>query len=271
MQSTPTPAVGDLLRDWRRRRRLSQLDLACQADISSRHLSFLETGRSSPSREMLLHLADQLDVPLRERNRLLVAAGFAPVFSERSLDDPSLEAARTVVDLILRGHEPFPALAVDRHWTLVAANGAVGPLLEGIAPSLLEPPVNVLRLSLHPEGAASRIVNFAEWRDHLLVRLRRQVETSGDAVLAALHDELSGYPLPPGARDEAASPSGRDYAGVAIPLRLAVDGGTLSFISTTTVFGTPVDVTVSELALETFFPADAPTYAALTGAKNSQG
>src|SRR6185436_13787809 len=168
--------IGDHLREWRQRRRLSQLDLALEADISARHLSFLETGRAQPSRDMVLHLAERLEVPLRERNLLLVAAGFAPVFPERPLADRALQPARKAVELVLAGHEPYPALAVDRHWTLVAANKAVAPLLAGVDATLLKPPVNVLRLSLHPKGLARRIANLAEWRAHLLARLRRQIE-----------------------------------------------------------------------------------------------
>jgi transcriptional regulator with XRE-family HTH domain len=251
--------VGTMLRDWRRRRHLSQLDLACDADISSRHLSFLETGRSQPSREMILHLAEQLDIPLRERNALLLAAGYAPVFKERPLDDPTLQAARRVVDLVLAGHEPFPAIAVDRHWTLIAANRAIHTLLVGIERALLEPPVNVLRLSLHPQGLAPRIANLAEWRSHLLARLRHQIDASADPVLAELYNELSGFPIAGGESD----PMPTDYAGVAVPLQFATADGILSFISTTTVFGTPVDITLSELALESFFPADAFTLEAL--------
>ena len=261
MNNVQAQPVGNLLRDWRRRRRLSQLELACDADISTRHLSFLETGRSLPSREMVLHLAEQLGVPLRERNALLVAAGFAPTFRERSLEDPTLEAARKVVDLVLRGHEPYPAIAVDRHWTLVASNRAVTPLLAGVEPSLLEGPVNVLRLSLHPGGVAPRIVNLEEWRSHLLARLRRQIDVSADPVLRELFDELSRYPVP--RRGNEKTSANADYAGVAVPLQLATEAGVLSFISTTTIFGTPVDITLSELALESFFPADAMTTDAL--------
>ena len=261
MLDARTQTVGALLRDWRRRRRLSQLDLACEADISTRHLSFLETGRSTPSREMVLHLAERLFVPLRERNALLLAAGYAPVFRERTLDDPTLQSARRVIDLVLAGHEPYPALAVDRHWTLVAANRVIPPLLVGVEPSLLEPPVNVLRLSLHPRGLAPRIVNLAEWRAHLLARLRRQIDVSADPVLAELLSELSGYPVPRETEPQASDMT--DYAGVAIPFQLAAGDTVLSFLSTTTVFGTPVDITLSELALESFFPADAATADAL--------
>lgn len=251
--------VGDQLRDWRQRRRLSQLDLALDADISTRHLSFVETGRSRPSRDLLLHLADQLAVPLRERNALLLAAGYAPAYAERALDDPALASARTAVELLLKAHEPFPALAVDRHWNLVAANGAVGPFLEGAAPELLAPPLNVLRLSLHPQGLGSRIVNLGEWRAHILERLRQQIAASADAGLLALHDELAGYPAPA----DRAAPA--DYGGVFVPMRLRTAAGELSFFSTVTVFGTPVDVTLSELAIEAFFPADEATARALRG------
>jgi transcriptional regulator with XRE-family HTH domain len=248
--------VGDLLREWRQRRRLSQLELALDADISAKHLSFVETGRSAPSREMVLHLAEQLDVPLRERNALLIAAGFAPLFRERPLENPALDAARRAVDLVLAGHEPHPALAIDRHWHLVAANRAVMPLLAGADASLLQPPVNILRLSLHPRGVAPRIANLAEWRAHLFTRLRRQIEVTADPALSELMRELSSYPS---GSAEGTNVADRDYAGVVVPLRFVSPAGILSFISTTTVFGTPVDITLSELALESFFPADAAT------------
>ncbi len=245
--------VGELLRQWRLRRRMSQLDLACEAEISTRHLSFLETGRSQPSREMLLRLAEWLDVPLRERNAMLLAAGYAPVFSERPLADPSMQAARDAIQRILAGHEPYPAMAVDRHWTLVMANAVVPHMMAGVEDAaLVQPPVNVLRLSLHPRGLAPRIANLGQWRAHLLARLHRQIEASGDPVLRALYDELRAYPAPSGdPQDE------HDFAGIAVPLQLVTPAGTLSLISTTTVFGTPVDLTLAELALETFFPADA--------------
>ncbi|MBX4906262.1 MULTISPECIES: helix-turn-helix transcriptional regulator [Rhizobium] len=257
-----TPAarsLGDHLREWRQRRRMSQLDLALEAEISQRHLSFIESGRATPSREMLLHLAERLGVPLRDRNPLLLAAGFAPIFAERKLDDPALEAARRAVDMVLKGHEPFPALAVDRHWTLVAANAAIAPLLSGVADqSLLAPPVNVLRLSLHPQGLAPHIVNHGEWRGHLLDRLRQQISASGDPVLEKLLKELRSYPA-----SDRPGENHADYAGIAVPLRLANKAGLLSLISTTTVFGTPVDITLSELAVESFFPADEETAAIL--------
>ncbi|MGH9903529.1 MAG: helix-turn-helix domain-containing protein [Pyrinomonadaceae bacterium] len=262
MNAFQTQPVGDLLREWRRRRRMSQLDLACEADISSRHLSFIETGRSLPSREMVMHLAERLAMPLRERNVLMVAAGYAPVFPERPLGDPALHVAREAIALVLAGHEPYPALAIDRHWTLAASNDAAARLLAGVEPALLRPPVNVLRLSLHPSGVAPRIANFAEWRAHLLARLRQQIELTADPALAELLRELCDYPAPAEAGPGKFSPI-RESAGVVVPLRLVTDGGTLSFISTTTVFGTPVDVTLSELAIESFFPADPATAEAL--------
>jgi transcriptional regulator with XRE-family HTH domain len=251
--------VGDVLREWRQRRRLSQLDLAGEAAISARHLSFVETGRAAASRDVLLRLAEQLDMPLRARNQLLHAAGFAAIYPERPLDAPELAAARRAVDVVLAAHAPFPALAVDRHWSLVAGNAAVAPLLAGVAAELLRPPVNVLRLSLHPEGLAPRIVNLGEWRAHLLARLRQQIDRSGDPGLEALYEELALYP------SRASVSPARAAAGIAVPLRLAVAGvdRPLSFISTTTVFGTPIDVTLSELALECFFPADEHTRAVL--------
>ena len=262
MTSAAIPAragAGDLVREWRQRRRLSQLELAGEADISTRHLSFVENGRSTPSRGMLLRLAERLDMPLRARNELLHAAGFAALYSERPLEAPEMSVARRMVDAVLQAHAPFPALAIDRHWTLVASNAAVAPLLAGVAAALLQGAVNVLRLSLHPQGLAPRIANLAEWRAHLFARLQQQIERSGDAGLVALHDELAAYPIRAG--DAHAHQAG----GIAVPLKLRVDGlaEPLSLISTTTVFGTPVDVTLSELALECFYPADERTRAAL--------
>ena len=247
--------VGEHLREWRQRRHLSQLDLAVDAEISARHLSFVETGRAAPSREMVMRLAERLDVPLRERNVLLVAAGFAPAFPQRSLDDPMLKSARQAIDLVLKAHEPNPALAYDRHWNLVTANRMVAPLLDGIPERLLRQPFNVLRLAFHPEALAARTVNLAEWCGHLLERLHRQCEATADPELIKLYNELKAFPLP--ARSAPLPPDDN----VAIPLKLRYNGEVLSFISTTMVFGTPVDVTLSELALETFFPADDPTAA----------
>lgn len=246
---------GEHLRYWRQHRRLSQLDLASDAEISTRHLSFVETGRSVPSREMVLRLSARLEVPLRERNTLLVAAGYAPMYHERPLDDPALASARQAVELILKSHEPFPALAIDRHWNLVAANRMLPHLLAGADPSLLAAPVNVLRLSLHPQGLASRIANLVQWRGHLFERLRQQIEATGDAGLAALLEELRAYPVPEGGDMQAEG----EHAGVVVPLLFRTPLGLLSLISTQTIFGSPVDVTLQELALETFFPADEAT------------
>lgn len=256
--TTPDPnaSFGALLRVWRQRRRRSQLDLALDAEVSQRHLSFVESGRASPSREVVVRLAEQLDVPLRGRNALLLAAGYAPLYAERPLDDPAMRAARGAVDLILGAHAPHPALAVDRHWHMVAANASVAPLLAGVADlALLAPPVNVLRLSLHPRGLAPHVANFSEWRAHLLERLRRQVEASADPVLASLLAELAAFPSAPAGHPATAHPPG----GIAVPLQLDTAAGRLSLISTTTVFGTPVEVTLSELAIEAFFPADEVT------------
>ena len=250
--------LGDLLRDWRRRRRLSQLDLALEAGVSARHLSFLETGRSKPSREMVLRLSEELEVPLRERNRLLLAAGFAPAYDERPLEAPEMEPVRRAVAQVLTGHEPFPAAVVDRWWNLVAANRNVALFLQGVASHLLEPPANVLRVSLHPEGMAPRIVNLAEWRGHLLDRLRREVAATGDERLAALLAEVDGYPQP-----AASAPPRPPQGAIAVPLVLRHGGQELSFFSTVATFGTAVDVTVAELSIEAFFPADAVTAAVL--------
>lgn len=239
---------------------MSQLDLAGEADISQRHLSFIESGRSLPSREMILHLSERLGVPLRQRNRLLLAAGFAPSYAERPLEHPSLAPALAAVERVLKGHEPNPALAIDRHWNLVASNRALAPFLEGVAePALLRPPVNVLRLSLHPKGIAPRIVNLAEWRAHLLARLRGLIEATGDPVLEELEAELAAYP----SGVTRARTVHDEGTAIVHPLRIRRGEAVLSFISTVTVFGTPLDVTLSELAIESFFPADEETRFAL--------
>lgn len=261
--TTESPqSIGQHLRVWRQRRRLSQLDFALDAEISQKHLSFIESGRSLPSRTMVLRLAETLEVPLRDRNRMLLAAGYAPVFTEKPLDDPQMAAARGAVERLIEAHDPYPALAVDRGWTLVFANAAVGRLLGLVRdPSLLAPPVNVLRLSLHPGGLAPAIANLAEWREHLLRRLARQVETTADERLATLLAELRAYPAPTGPKPQLDEGAGR----VLVPLELRLGERVLSFISTTTVFGTPVDVTLSELAVEAFFPANPATAEALRG------
>jgi transcriptional regulator with XRE-family HTH domain len=238
---------------------MSQLALACEAEISARHLSFIETGRATPSREMVLHLAESLDVPLRERNALLLAAGYAPAYQARSLGDAALRPVQGAIDALLAAHEPYPALAVDRRWTLIAANRAMQPLVAGAAAELLKPPVNVLRLSLHPQGVAPRIVNLAEWRDHLLFRLRRQQAASPDTGLGDLIDELAAYPCGP------TRPRSADVlaTAIAVPLRIRVGEEVLSFLSATMTFDAPLDATVSEIAIETFLPADSETAEAL--------
>lgn len=250
-----------MLREWRRRRRLSQLDLALAADVSARHVSFVETGRARPSAEMVIHLCDELDVPLRDRNSLLLAAGFAPAYGQHGLEEPEMGPVRNALDRVLAAHEPFPALVVDRHWGLIAANRPLGLLIAGAAQHLLEEPVNVLRLALHPDGLASRIANLSEWRAHLLDRLARQAALSGDPALAALHDELGSYP-----GGDPSQTHDLTAGDIATPLRLHHPDGDLAFISTITTFGTAVDVTLSELSIEAFFPADAHTAAAMRNA-----
>ncbi len=254
-----------VLKAWRKQRRLSQLDLAGMAQISTRHLSFLETGRSKPSRDMVLHLADCLEIPLRERNSLLVAGGFAPIYAEHDFADDQSMAIRAAVDQILSAHEPYPALAMDRHWNMVAANKIVPLMLDGVDAELLRPPVNLLRLSLHPDGLASRVVNYIQWKDHLLDRLRRQIEVTADPTLRGLYDEASHYRMPPTAKGAENTPPADAGAlsGLVVPLLLRTEIGTLRFVSTTTVFGTPVEVTLSELAIETLLPDDAATGHAL--------
>lgn len=243
------------MKQWRQRRRLSQLDLALEADVSSRHVSFIETGRSAPSRAMVLRLAAALEVPLRERNQLLMAAGLAPVYTERSLDDPDMSPVRDGVEKVLKAYEPFPCLAVDRGWNIVAANSGAALLMQGVAPELLAAP-NALRLSLHPDGLAPRIRNLGQWRHHVIGRLRREVTVSGSDELAGLLAEIESYP---GGFDD-----GTDLGGVVVPLRLdGPDGLELTFLSTVTTFGTALDLTAAELSIEAFLPADERTAAAL--------
>jgi transcriptional regulator with XRE-family HTH domain len=247
--------VGSLLREWRERRRLSQLDLSLRAEVSTRHLSFVETGRSRPTAEMIERLAGHLDVPLRERNRLLLAGGFAPAHTEHALDEPDLAAVRDALKVVLAAHEPHPALLFNRWWELVDANAAIAPLLEGVDPALLEPPVNVLRLSLHPRGLAPRITNLAQWRAHLLEQLHQRIERTADPRLVELEEELAGYPGGP--------PEPASATDVVLPLRLTSPVGELSFFSIAAHVGTATDVTVEELTLEAFYPADEATAAAL--------
>ncbi|HYB29816.1 MAG TPA: helix-turn-helix transcriptional regulator [Solirubrobacteraceae bacterium] len=248
-------SIGELLRDWRRRRSLSQLELALEADVSSRHVSFLETGRARPSREMVLRLAEHLDIPLRERNRLLLAAGYAPLYVERSLEEPEMAPVHRALDRFLRAHEPYPAVVLDRHYNLVSSNDAVAVLTAGVAAELLAPPANALRVTLHPDGMAPRIVNLAEWSAHLLHRLRRQAALMADPELERLDDELASYP---GVSVEAPA---EDASGgdIVLPLRFRADDRELTFFSTISTFGTPVDITLSELMIEAFYPANAVT------------
>ena len=262
----PGRPVGDLLREWRQRRRLSQLDLAIQADISARHLSFVETGRSRPTSAMILRLTEHLDVPLRDRNTLLLAGGYAPAYPEHPLDGPELAAVRTALSGVLSGHEPYPALVVNRWWELLDCNTTVGVLTEPVAAHLLAPPVNVLRLSLHPEGMAPHIVNLAEWRAHLLGRLRRQLAATGDVRLAELLEELRGYP-----GGEPGEPAEAGPAAVVVPLRYRWGDRELAFFSMTAVVGTPMDVTIEELAIESFYPADPSTAEALWARSGAEG
>jgi transcriptional regulator with XRE-family HTH domain len=244
--------VGVLLREWRNRRKLSQLDLAIQADVSARHVSFVETGRTIPSSAMVLHLAEHLGVPLRERNRLLVAAGHAPLYQQRPLDDPDLDRVREALERFVRAHEPYPALAVDRRWNLILANDALDVFLDGVDPELLKPPINMMRLGLHPDGFAKRIRNLAQVRGYLLPRLARQAASTGDVELHTLYDELVAY-----GSDHDNSPP--DPADIALPIRIHHRGTDLCFINAITTFGTPFDITLEEIAVETYLPADKRT------------
>jgi len=247
--------IGDLLRDWRQRRRLSQLDLSNEAEVSARHLSFVETGRSKPSRELVLHLAEHLDVPLRERNSLLMAAGYAPVYRERSLDDDEMDPVRGALDMILAAHEPFPSVIVNRLWNLVTANAAALTLFTiGVAPALLEPPVNVVRLGVHPDGLAPRVKNLAEFSEHLLLRLERQLAVSPEPELAALYEEVLGYPGVSRGAPLVTDPTTLLFVPMVFE---GPDGHDLALFSTLATFGTALDITLGELSIESFFPAEA--------------
>lgn len=253
-------SVGALLRSWRERRGISQLELAGRADSSSRHISFIETGRSRPSEEMVLRLADHLDVPVRERNSLLLAAGYAPKFTQTPLDDPAMSALREGLERLLTGYEPYPALVVDSTYTVVAANRGIAMLLDGIPEHLLAPPLNAMRLTLHPEGLAPRIHNLKEWRGHLLAQMERQIALARSAPLRALYEEVAAYPVPDRPGDgEPEEP----VPYFALPLRIEHGGEILSFVSSISTFNTPMDVTVAELAIETFLPADPATVKSL--------
>jgi transcriptional regulator with XRE-family HTH domain len=263
----PDTGVGPLLRSWRERRRLSQLELALRAGSSARHISFVETGRSRPSEEMVLRLAEQLDVPVRDRNALLLAAGYAPRFAQTPLDDPAMDSLRAGVEQLLRGYEPYPALVVDGTYTVVAANRGIAMLMEGLPEHLLTPPLNAMRITLHPEGLAPRIRNLLEWRGHLLAQMERQIALARSVELRELYDEVAAYPLAGTSAgvaaeetvDGAADGDGAPYAHFALPLRIEHDGRVLSFVSSISTFNTPMDVTVAELAIETLLPADPAT------------
>jgi len=257
--SVVTPAgkgVGPLLRAWRERRRVSQLELALRADSSARHVSFIETGRSRPSEEMILRLAEHLDVPVRERNALLLAAGYAPHYPETPLDSPELETLREGMERLIQGYEPYPALVVDAMYDVVAANRGVVMLMEGLPEHLLRPPLNVMRLTLHPEGLAPRIRNLREWRGHLLAQMERQIALYRSGPLRALYEEVAAYPVPETAVDR--EPAER-VPYFALPMQIEHEGRVLSFISSISTFNTPMDVTVAELAIETLLPADPAT------------
>ncbi|MBO8187062.1 helix-turn-helix domain-containing protein [Streptomyces spirodelae] len=254
------PTIGMLLREWRERAGLSQLELALRADSSARHISFIETGRTAPSREMVLKLAATLDVPVRERNTLLLSAGYAPAFAATPLDDPALDQVRGALERMVAAYDPYPALVLDGCYTVVAANQGIAALLDGVAPHLLEPPLNAMRITLHPEGLAPRIRNLAEWRGHLLDQMSRQLALHRSPALRALHDEVAAYPVPGG---EPLAQSPTDETRFALPMVIEQGGQILSFLSTIATFNTPLDVTVSELAVETFLPADPATAKAL--------
>ncbi|MEV2215558.1 helix-turn-helix transcriptional regulator [Streptomyces sp. NPDC050997] len=249
--------VGPLLRAWREERRVSQLELALRADSSARHVSFIETGRSRPSEEMVLRLAEHLEVPVRERNALLLAAGYAPHYPETPLDDPALRSLREGMERLIQGYEPYPALVVDAMYNVVAANRGILMLLDGIPESLLAPPLNAMRLTLHPEGLAPRIRNLREWRGHLLAQMGRQIALRRSERLRALYDEVSAYPVPD--KDDETGQPDEPVAYFALPMRIEHEGRTLSFVSSISTFNTPMDVTVAELAIETLLPADPAT------------
>jgi transcriptional regulator with XRE-family HTH domain len=263
-QSQPT--VGELIRTWRTQRRLSQLELADEANISTRHLSFVETGRAAPSRELLLRLFERLHVPLRARNTVLMAGGYAPMYSEFTLEHPSLRSARAVIEQVVKSHEPYPALVVDRNWNLIFANATTHLLLNLASPELTAPPCNVLRVALHPRGLAPYIRNLPLWREHLLQRMRRQVEASGDTGIFTLLRELEQYPCANGSTEPPVHQTGQE---VALPVEFSTPLGDLSFISTITVFGTPTEVTLSEVALECLYPANEATRLAMQNLKTT--
>ncbi|MCZ4511570.1 helix-turn-helix transcriptional regulator [Streptomyces sp. ActVer] len=261
--ATSAKGVGPLLRGWREQRRVSQLELALRAGSSARHISFVETGRSRPSEEMVLRLAEHLDVPVRDRNALLLAAGYAPRYPETPLDDPALDALREGVERLIQGYEPYPAFVVDATYNVVAANRGIAMLLDTVPEHLLAPPLNAMRLTLHPEGLAPRIRNLREWRGHLLAQMERDIALRRSEPLRALHEEVAAYPYPsegsPGSENESDEGPGEIVPHFALPMQIEHDGRVLSFISSISTFNTPMDVTVAELAIETLLPADPAT------------
>jgi transcriptional regulator with XRE-family HTH domain len=265
--SATRAGVGELMKEWRSRRRRSQLDLSLEVGVSTRHLSFVETGRARPSPELVLAVAEHLEVPLRDRNTMLLAAGYAPRFHQRPIDDPALAEVRSAIQTLLGAHDPYPGVAIDRQWNVVLANTAASALLAGVPAAVLDPRPNVFRICLHPDGLAARTINFADWSAYLLRQIRRTIALTGDAALVELEAELRSYPnltdLPPTVEGDE-----RDME-LLVPLRLrtgATDGDIeLSLFTTLTTFGTPRDITLEEVSVELFFPADAATEAALRG------
>jgi transcriptional regulator with XRE-family HTH domain len=250
------PHVGTLVKDWRHRRNLSQMDLALKVYVSTRHLSFVETGRSGPSPELLLAIAGALDVPLRQRNALLLAGGYAPRFTERPLDDPAMAPVRRSIQRMLDAHDPYPGVVIDRAWNVVVANRAALALVAGLPPALSGPPLNVYRACLHPDGLAASTVDFAPWADYLLGQLHRAILLTGDERLVAIEAEVRVYPNVAVLGDRPQRAPEWDEPPLLVPLTLRRDGGTLSLFTTLTTFGTPRDVTLEELSIELFFPAD---------------
>lgn len=255
------PPVGQLLWSWRRRRHLSQLEVSVGSGVSARHLSRIETGRARPSATMILRLGEHLGASLRERNEALMAGGYAPAYRERLLDDAALTRVRGALLGVLEQHEPFPALLLDRRWNIIEANRAFAHLIAGIPSDVLRPPLNALKLSLHPEALAPRVVNMAQWRAHLLLQLTRRVECTADPHLADLLAELTSYP----SDDDHRSSAGVGEMDIVLPLVLRLAGHTLSFFSLSATLTSAGDVTLDELTVETFHPSDEATAAVVRG------
>jgi transcriptional regulator with XRE-family HTH domain len=251
--------AGALLRDWRQRRRRSQLDLALETGVSARHLSFVETGRSQPSPELLLALAEQLQMPLRERNTLLLAAGYAPRYRETKLDDPALTAARDAMERLIILHDPYPGVVIDQCWNVILANAAATALAAGLPPNLAGPPLNVFRACLHPDGLARATANFPQWAAYLLGQLHRLNAVTADPAVGELVREIDRYPTVTELGDWHQAARQQPPGVLLVPWQLELDGARLSLFSTVTTFAAPRDVTLAELAVELFYPADEPT------------